>query len=341
MARYTTGELLALLRKSRGFTQQEIAKRLNVSDKTISSWENDRTIPDIYTLPAIAELYGVTVDEILRGERQKNDIDIPELTENAQRGIRKRRYCSFALICNLLAGIAVIGAITFVIACVCLLYTPAPFLFDIILGILGILCVLICIVLTHYFQYKTRVAEGVVLDDDYTDEQKNFALALKNKSTLTYNLPAIVFLLTLIIFGIAYSGYDFTQKFTIIIGGSEITVQIIPYFAGVMCTNGIAAVALFISSFIYRQQAFKEFSTAEIALIRKDNFKLFTKVYLFGLIAPVVAAVSLIIYACVCGATEKFFDAFYLLFLWVSLAASAFVCSVIFAVKRKKINYRF
>lgn len=69
MERKTIGSFLAALRKANGMTQQEVADILNVSNKTVSKWERDEGCPEIMMLPAIAELYDVTVDEILRGER--------------------------------------------------------------------------------------------------------------------------------------------------------------------------------------------------------------------------------------------------------------------------------
>ena len=69
MERKTMGSFLAALRKANGMTQQEVADKLNVSNKTVSKWERDEGCPEIMMLPAIAELYDVTVDEILRGER--------------------------------------------------------------------------------------------------------------------------------------------------------------------------------------------------------------------------------------------------------------------------------
>lgn len=60
---------MSVLRKSKGYTQQEVADILGVSNKTVSSWECGGSCPDISMLPAIAELYGVTCDELLRGER--------------------------------------------------------------------------------------------------------------------------------------------------------------------------------------------------------------------------------------------------------------------------------
>lgn len=77
MEKKTMGAFLAALRKAHGYTQQEVADKLNISNKTVSKWERDEGCPEIMMLPAIAELYGVTVDEILRGERIINP-------ENAQ-----------------------------------------------------------------------------------------------------------------------------------------------------------------------------------------------------------------------------------------------------------------
>lgn len=56
---------IAVLRKSRGFTQQELADLLGVSFQTVSKWENHVTMPDITMLPALAELFEVSVDELL------------------------------------------------------------------------------------------------------------------------------------------------------------------------------------------------------------------------------------------------------------------------------------
>lgn len=64
------GEFLKALRKAKGYTQEEVANRLMLSPKTISRWESGNGIPDINIISAVADLYSVTVDEILKGERQ-------------------------------------------------------------------------------------------------------------------------------------------------------------------------------------------------------------------------------------------------------------------------------
>ena len=61
----TLGRKLAGYRKLAGFTQQQLGEHLNLSAQAISKWEKDLTEPDLATLRVLAELYKVTVDELL------------------------------------------------------------------------------------------------------------------------------------------------------------------------------------------------------------------------------------------------------------------------------------
>jgi len=72
MAKNTIGQFIAALRKANGMTQQDVADRLNVSNKAVSRWERDECAPDLSVIPALAEMLGVTCDELLRGERVLN-----------------------------------------------------------------------------------------------------------------------------------------------------------------------------------------------------------------------------------------------------------------------------
>lgn len=65
------GEIIAKLRKKAGLTQQTLAEKLDVTDKAISKWENGQCYPDITVLPKIANLFGVTVDYLMFGNRKK------------------------------------------------------------------------------------------------------------------------------------------------------------------------------------------------------------------------------------------------------------------------------
>ncbi len=63
------GSFIAALRKDKEYTQAELAEILNVSNRTISKWENGDGFPDITILPSVAQALGITVDELLAGEK--------------------------------------------------------------------------------------------------------------------------------------------------------------------------------------------------------------------------------------------------------------------------------
>lgn len=71
MAKNSIGQFIAALRKANGMTQQNVADRLNVSNKAVSRWERDECAPDLSVIPALAEMFGVTCDELLKGERNR------------------------------------------------------------------------------------------------------------------------------------------------------------------------------------------------------------------------------------------------------------------------------
>ncbi len=56
---------LIRFRKAAGYTQAELAEKINYSDKSVSKWESGNGIPDVYTLMQLAELYGVTLDDFV------------------------------------------------------------------------------------------------------------------------------------------------------------------------------------------------------------------------------------------------------------------------------------
>lgn len=63
------GAFISDLRKHNNYTQAELAQLLNVSPQAVSKWERGESMPDISLLPLMAKLLGVTVDELLNGER--------------------------------------------------------------------------------------------------------------------------------------------------------------------------------------------------------------------------------------------------------------------------------
>jgi len=65
MAQKDLGNLISKLRKGANLTQQELADKLNITDKAVSSWERGATSPDKDIIPRLAEIFRITSDELL------------------------------------------------------------------------------------------------------------------------------------------------------------------------------------------------------------------------------------------------------------------------------------
>ncbi len=126
MEKKTIGKFISTLRKANGMTQKELGEKLFVSDKTVSRWECDECTPELSLIPSIAELFGISTDELLRGERNNPDREavISEDAVNKQKAKsnkrfklmldrKNREYKNLTLIC---VGIAILGFITAMIA---------------------------------------------------------------------------------------------------------------------------------------------------------------------------------------------------------------------------------
>lgn len=64
------GMMIAELRKEKGLTQLELAEKMGVTDKAVSKWERDLSCPDINSLPNLAEILGVSVDELMQIKKE-------------------------------------------------------------------------------------------------------------------------------------------------------------------------------------------------------------------------------------------------------------------------------
>lgn len=70
----TIGKRIASLRKEKKMTQEELAQKMEVSAQAVSKWENGQTCPDITSLPKLAQILDVTVDELLSGKEDKEPV---------------------------------------------------------------------------------------------------------------------------------------------------------------------------------------------------------------------------------------------------------------------------
>ena len=184
MEKKTIGGFIAALRKANGMTQKDLAERLNVSDKTVSRWERDDGAPDLAAIPAIAEIFGVTCDELLRGERKSPEerTVVSEDNETTPKGEKQRQrllkstlsqYKNYTYIS---IGVSVVGMI---VALVCNL----AFLKAILGFFLGAIFFAASIVCQAVFVNKAFFSvEDAGLDANVLSDYKRKVIGLAEKS---------------------------------------------------------------------------------------------------------------------------------------------------------------
>lgn len=73
MSNKSIGEIISSLRKEKGMTQNELAQKMNVTDKAVSKWERNLSCPDVNSIPRLAEMLGTTVDELLNAPTKQEN----------------------------------------------------------------------------------------------------------------------------------------------------------------------------------------------------------------------------------------------------------------------------
>ena len=103
----TLGEKICMLRTGKGLSQEDLAQRLEVSRQSVSKWETGQSVPDLEKIIKLADLFGVSVDELVReGERPQPPQPEPQVVY-----VKEKREWTAAQklgICLLVAG----GALT-------------------------------------------------------------------------------------------------------------------------------------------------------------------------------------------------------------------------------------
>lgn len=66
MKKQSFGNMIATLRKENGMTQLELANKMGVTDKAVSKWERDLSFPDVGSIPKLAELFHISIDELMQ-----------------------------------------------------------------------------------------------------------------------------------------------------------------------------------------------------------------------------------------------------------------------------------
>ncbi|HDR7714550.1 helix-turn-helix transcriptional regulator [Bacillus albus] len=93
------GEQLKKLRESKGFSQEDVAKKIGVTRQAVYKWENDKSCPDIENLILLSEMYNVTLDELIKGNQNiKEKIHIDEEDEDFEKENEFGFYIGFGLL---------------------------------------------------------------------------------------------------------------------------------------------------------------------------------------------------------------------------------------------------
>ena len=201
MEKKTIGKFISALRRANGMTQKELGEKLFVSDKTVSRWECDECTPELSLLPSIAEIFGITTDELLRGERNNPDREIAsEDVANKQKvksdkqfklmlDRNSRKYKNLTLIS---VGISILGLIAAIIANVGFSKGLIAFCLATVFCVASEICQ-IC------FATNARIRPDED-DDTYTDRiQEANTGVIKTATTITFvNLLLFAFCLPLV-----------------------------------------------------------------------------------------------------------------------------------------------
>lgn len=84
----TLGMMIAEIRKKQGMTQLDLAEKMGVTDKAVSKWERDLSCPDVNSFPRLAEVLGVTVDELMQSKtRPQKKLKISAMIDLLFKGV--------------------------------------------------------------------------------------------------------------------------------------------------------------------------------------------------------------------------------------------------------------
>lgn len=102
------GRFIAELRKEQNMTQKKLAEKLGITDRAVSKWENGRGLPDVSLLKPLCEILGISVTELLNGERTeevtvtKTEETVYEILSDREKQIKntqrvKKKFSAFSL----------------------------------------------------------------------------------------------------------------------------------------------------------------------------------------------------------------------------------------------------
>lgn len=104
MTNMEIGQKLKKARTQSGYTQEAVAEKINVSRQTISNWENEKSYPDILSVIELSDLYSISLDDLLKGDRKM----IAHLEESTNI-VKSNKKLIGAIIGNIILAIVMIA----------------------------------------------------------------------------------------------------------------------------------------------------------------------------------------------------------------------------------------
>ena len=80
MKKRTLGMMISSLRKEKGMTQLALAEKMGVTDKAVSKWERDLSYPDLNSIPKLAEIFGVSVEDLMQNRLESQGEEKKDIT---------------------------------------------------------------------------------------------------------------------------------------------------------------------------------------------------------------------------------------------------------------------
>ena len=87
MSNKTLGEMISSLRKEKNMTQNDLAEKMNVTDKAVSKWERNLSCPDVNSIPKLAEILSVSVEELLNAQTKQDNNKVDDIINIALIGV--------------------------------------------------------------------------------------------------------------------------------------------------------------------------------------------------------------------------------------------------------------
>ncbi len=262
MQQKNIGAFVSVLRKANGMTQKELALRLNVTDKSVSRWECGDGLPDLALIPVIAEVFGITCDELLAGERNNTTAEQPSTTNSTTpTRAKKQRARLVSDIKNKFINQTLIAygflALAFVTAIICnnvFLRASLGGFLGLIFAVVAVLCELV---------FWNNAMHSLTIDDEETE------------NTDVTNAKQILFSKYIMFYRIAFATIASLLPLIFFAQNSNWGIDLIDYFL-------IAAIFIAVSGIIFKVFALhffwkwaiaKKIHSAEDAKVKKILFK--------------------------------------------------------------------